>query len=85
MIIFLYIHPESSRFVLSYYNTSEMDLERFIRSNFESAHALVQGFASEEAIAQLKQEIPQYVQIKVQLANLSHKISVHPMYNWMLH
>ena len=85
MIIFLYIHPENSRFVLSYYNTTDMDLERFIRSNFDSAHALVQGFSSEEAIQKLKQEVPQYTHVKVQLTNLSHKIGGHPMYNWMLH
>lgn len=37
MIVFLYIHPDSRRFVNSYYNTTDIDIERFIRSNYESA------------------------------------------------
>lgn len=78
MIVYLYIHSDSRRFVNSYYNTTDMDIERFIRSNYDAAINIVEGFQSEASIAQLKEEISDFHHIKVQLSNLAIKIQNHP-------
>eukprot|EP00347_Sterkiella_histriomuscorum_P021260 403334633 len=83
MIIFLYIHPDPRRFVTSYYNTNDIDIERFIRSNYDSAQNIVEGFKNETTIAKLKEEIAEFCQIKVQLSNLAVKIQNHPQYLFM--
>jgi len=51
--------------VTTYYNITDIDLERFIRSNYDSAKNIVDGFSSDESIKQMKDEIPNLKDIKV--------------------
>ena len=64
-IVFLWFHPDSIRFINSYYKFKEMDIECFIRSNYDTAFNLVEGFHSDESISRLKQEIPDFKHIRV--------------------
>ena len=50
MIVFLYVHPDPNRFVKTYYNITDIDIERFIRSNYDSAKNIVEGFSTDESI-----------------------------------
>jgi len=40
-IIFLWVHPDSIRFINSFYQFTDMDIERFIRSNYDAANNIV--------------------------------------------
>ena len=62
---------------------TEQDVERFIKSNYDSAKIIVEGFRCEPNIASLKQEIPNFELIKHQLKNFSVRISNNPVFSQM--
>ena len=61
----MWIKPDAIRFINSFYKFTDMDTLCFIRSNYDTAHNIVQGFESDEAIANLKEEIPNFKNIRV--------------------
>ena len=80
MLVFLYLQPDSKRFIKCYDLLQEKDIERFIRSNYESAKTLAEGFKNDKNVEVLKEEFPDFDKIKSHLSLFSFRISRHPFF-----
>jgi len=61
----------------------EKDIEKYVRSNFDNANSLVEGFSSEMAAAELRQSIEIFDAIEPQLRNFAYRVQNQNLFSQM--